>query len=164
MTSSPNSTANGASSSRSPRARQSRPSSPPRYPTTSPCSSPELGTRARTGRCAVAGHDPENAPDAAAGDRVSASGGGKAAEIVDFGPDQDTSESGSAALSAPDRGQGVEKPGDSDELASSGDPALDALAAARKMARGGRGGRGGRDREVAKRIRRENLPGRARPS
>ena len=58
----------------------------------------------------------------------------------------------------------MEKPGDGSESSSSGDPALDALAAARKIARGGRAGRGGRDREVARRIRRENLAGRGRRS
>lgn len=55
----------------------------------------------------------------------------------------------------------MEKPGDAGDVPSSGDPALDALAAARKIARGGSRGR---DREVARRIRRENLAGRARPS
>lgn len=55
----------------------------------------------------------------------------------------------------------MDNSGDAAESASTGDPARDALAAARKMARGRRGGR---DRELARRIRRDNLAGRARPS
>lgn len=55
----------------------------------------------------------------------------------------------------------MENTGDVDEPVSTGDPARDALAAARKMARGGRSGR---DRELARRTRQQNLAGRARPS
>jgi predicted nucleic acid-binding Zn ribbon protein len=55
----------------------------------------------------------------------------------------------------------VENAEDNGSPASSGDPALDALAAARTIARGARSGR---DRERARRNRRENLAGRARPS
>ena len=62
-------------------------------------------------------------------------------------------------VSTADSGQPVDNLGKTEPPA--GDPARDALAAARQMARGGRTGR---DRELARRTRRENLAGRARPS
>jgi predicted nucleic acid-binding Zn ribbon protein len=55
----------------------------------------------------------------------------------------------------------VENVEDAGGPATSGDPAVDALAAARKIARSGRSGR---DRELARRTRRDNLAGRGRSS
>jgi predicted nucleic acid-binding Zn ribbon protein len=55
----------------------------------------------------------------------------------------------------------VDKGEDETGAPSTGDPARDALAAARRIARGGRTARG---REVARRTRRDNLADRGRPS